>query len=350
MINRALTAYGGRMNSLAENPHCMGSTSLMRHGLLKEKYWRIGVFMASVTSLPVLYNTASEEQLIQAICAKASVSTSAKLLDNLNDMIHTYPQAVHSLSAYESALTRGMYDPDGTSDITRAECSAHEIASWVYAIMLNRCGTPPCTRDIGLLVSGQIASLQHKRGDYPSIETYLSRVCERSIGNMWIDVDLHFSSQDGSPSLKKGNDYIFKSYLLYDDIQDIREDIRTNSVNSAIILGMEQGLLSEEDIVSEKTEAIVNNLEKAGIFWDILSLGDLVFLEGLEAISQCDTSIDKQGLVASLGMIRMFNMRRTLRREKSAIALGAFLADQKKLTQVKESAPDYIQDLVKHVA
>jgi hypothetical protein len=167
---------------------------------------------------------------------------------------------------------------------------------------------------------------------------------------MWIDVDLNFLNQDRSSSLKKGNGYIFKSYLLYDDVQDIREDIKTNSVNSALILGMEQGLLCEKDIIPEKTEVIVQKLEEAGIFWDILSLGDLVFLEGLEAVSQCDSAIDRKGLAASLGMIRMFTMRRTLQRERSITVLKAFLADGKKLTRVKETAPDHIQDLTKYVA
>jgi hypothetical protein len=350
LVKKALTEYDERLGSLAENPHCLGSTALIREGLLKEKYWRFGIFMAAATSLPVLYTVVGEEELVQAVCAKASVSTSAKLLDNLNDMVHTYTQAVRSLSDYKSALAQGTYIPNGTSDITRAECSAHEIASWVHTIMLARGNGPPCKKDIELLVAGQIASLQHKRGDYPSMKTYLSQVCERSIGNMWIDVDLNFLNQDRSSSLKKGNGYIFKSYLLYDDVQDIREDIKTNSVNSALILGMEQGLLCEKDIIPEKTEVIVQKLEEAGIFWDILSLGDLVFLEGLEAVSQCDSAIDRKGLAASLGMIRMFTMRRTLQRERSITVLKAFLADGKKLTRVKETAPDHIQDLTKYVA
>lgn len=350
LVKKALTEYDERLDSLAENPHCMGSTALIGEGLLKEKYWRFGIFMAAATSLPVLYMVASEEELVQAVCAKASVSTSAKLLDNLNDMVHTYAQAVHSLSSYKSALAQGTYIPNGTSDTARAECSAHEIASWVHTIMLARGNSPPCKKDIELLVSGQTASLQHKKGDYPSMKTYLSQVCERSIGNMWIDVDLNFLNQDRSSSLKKGNDYIFKSYLLYDDVQDIREDIRTNSVNSAIIRGMEQELLRKEDIIPEKTEVIVQKLEEAGIFWDILSLGDLVFLEGLEAVSQCDSAIDRKGLAASLGMIRMFNLRKTLQRERNITVLKAFLADGKKLTRVRETAPDHIQDLAKYVA
>ncbi|MBU7013854.1 MAG: hypothetical protein HXS52_07390 [Theionarchaea archaeon] len=350
LVKKALNEYEEKMNSLAKSPHCLGSTALMKHGLLKERYWRAGILMAAATSLPVLYETVTEEELVQAVCAKASVSTSAKLLDNLNDMVHTYAQAVHSLSGYESALARGSYHPDGTSDVARAESSAHEIASWVHTIMMTVCGNPPCARDIELLISGQIASIQHKRGDYPSMQTYLSQVCERSIGNMWIDVDLTFLPQDKSSSLKKGNDYIFKSYLLYDDIQDIREDIRTNSVNSALIMGMERGLLRGEEIVPEKTEDIIRNLDEAGIFWDILSLGDLIFLEGLETVSQCGSSIDRKGLAASLGLIRMFNLRRTLKRERSIPVLGEFLAGRRRLVQVRETVPDRIQDLANCVA
>ncbi|MBU7025268.1 MAG: hypothetical protein HXS40_13990, partial [Theionarchaea archaeon] len=73
LVNKALATYDERMDSLAENPHCLGSTALIREGLLKEKYWRFGIFMAAATSLPILYKAVSEEELVQAVIAKASV-------------------------------------------------------------------------------------------------------------------------------------------------------------------------------------------------------------------------------------------------------------------------------------
>ena len=152
--------------------------------------------MAAATSLPLLYTTADFRELVRAVCAKASIATSAKLLDNLNDEVQSYEEAIHSLSQYESALGKGSFTPTLPKTEEpgrgRAAHSAHEIAAWVHEIMASRGKTDTFRTDVACLVSGQIASLNHKIGPYPSIENYLSAICERSIGNVWIDVDFQF--------------------------------------------------------------------------------------------------------------------------------------------------------------
>jgi len=347
LVREALSLYSSKLYLLDRKNHCIHIQELGEKGILKERYWKFGIFMAAATTLPLLYKTAAHQDMAEAVCAKASVSTSAKLLDNLNDEVQTYEEALHSLSAYRSALGKGVYVAD-KSDTGLAEHSAHEIATWAYKTISSRIGTDVFSEDVDLLVSGQIASLTHKKGKYPSIREYLSKICERSIGNVWIDVDLTFLEKEDS-SIKEGNDYIFKSYLIYDDVQDIARDLRSNSINAAVILGLERGILTEREIKGNPVE-IIEKLEKSGIFQDLLWLGDLTFLRGLEIISECSCNpVDREGFKASLGLIRMFNMRRTLKREKNFSILGAFLAGHRRLKKVRRCAPEYIHEMVEYV-
>lgn len=353
LVQEALSSYSGKLWLLDKKDYCLSCQELREKRFLKERYWKFGIFMAAATTLPLLYRTVDFQELVNVVCAKASVSTSAKLLDNLNDEIHTYEEALRSLCAYKSALGEGVYVADDASDVrdardardardvSMAEHSAYEIATWAHNT-ISRHSVNMFSKDVNQLVSGQVASLTHKKGKYPSMKEYLSTVCERSIGNVWIDMDLALLKNEAS-SLKEGNDYIFKSYLIYDDVQDIARDIRNNSVNAAVILGLERGILSEEEI---KENTIIEDLGKAGVFRDLLWLGDLAFLKGLETISEFGNSMDKKGFKTSLGLIRMYNMRRILKREKSFAILGMVLASHKKLKRVKELAPEYIHEMV----
>lgn len=351
-LREALLRYEKDLLALSTTSSYLGYTDLLERGFLKEKHWRFGVFMATATSLPILYRKTDYENILMAIGTKTSIGASAKLIDNLNDTIHSYDEAIASLTRYESALQNGIYDIQDRSDVLLAEGTAHEIARWAYRSL--PFPSDQYRDDVTTLIQGQTASLQHKKTSYPSMKEYLSHICERSIGNLWIDVDLNYITED-IPSkeeetmLKNGNDYIFKSYLIYDDVQDIYEDLFTNSVNSALILAMEQGILTESDIETGNTETIIEQLDVSGIFSHLMVLGDLIFLKGLEIISQCNNPIDGGGLVASLALIRMFNIRKVLRRERNVHMLTTFLANYRKLKKIKNAAPDYIHDLVEYV-
>ncbi|MBU7031696.1 MAG: hypothetical protein HXS53_04130 [Theionarchaea archaeon] len=352
-VKEALSCYEKDLYALPASSHCFGYFDLLEKGFLKEKHWRFGVFMASATSLPILYRKARSHHIINAICAKTSIGASAKLLDNLNDTIHSHDEAISSLLQYESALNTGTYRRQGGSDVLRAEGTADEIATWTYRYIPNASQLSQYRKDVGILIEGQVASLKHKKERYPSMKEYLSLICERSIGNLWIDVDLAFM-EEAVPSsevhlLKEGNDHVFKSYLIYDDIQDIYEDLKINSVNSAIILALEQGVLSESDIEGGNREVIIETLESEGIFSDLMVLGDLIFLKGLEIISRCNNPIDRSGLVASFALIRMFNIRKVLRRERNVTILTAFLANYRSLKKIRNSAPPYIHELMEYV-
>lgn len=347
-MREALCSYEHQLTVLDGLPFCLNCESLEQKGLLKEKHWKFGVFMAAATSLPILYRKASFQDMVKAVCAKTSVGTSAKLLDNLNDKVHSYEEAVTSLDEYRSSLKKGTYTVDRDSLTQTAERSAHEIASWVFGTM-SSFNVQCYDEDVDLLVSGQVASLHHKKGRYPSMKEYLSQVIERSIGNLWIGVDLAFLESEEN-LLKESNDYIFKSYLIYDDIQDIHEDMRINSVNCAVILGLERGILSESDLEKKDKSEIILKLEEGKIFRDLLCLADLVYLKGMESLPPCDNPIDIGGLAASLGMIRMFNMRRILSREKNITILCRFLTDTERMKKVRVSAPAYICEMVEYVS
>lgn len=348
LVRGALCCYENQLTVLDGLPPCLNCESLEQEGLLKEKHWKFGVFMAAATSLPILYRKASFQDMVKAVCAKTSVGTSAKLLDNLNDKVHSYEEAVNSLDEYRSALKKGTYTVEGDSLTQTAERSAHEIATWVFRTM-SSLNMKCYDEDVDLLVSGQVASLRHKKGKYPSMKEYLSQIIERSIGNLWIDVDLALLESE-EDRLKEGNDYIFKSYLIYDDVQDIHEDMRINSVNCAVILGLERGILSESDLEKKDKSEIIWKLEEGGIFRDLLCLADLVYLKGMESLPPSENPVDVGGLAASLGMIRMFNMRRILSREKNITILCRFLTDTEGMKKVRVSAPAYICEMVEYVS
>ncbi len=342
LMRESLSIYSEKMNSL-DTIQGLNREELHTRGYLKERHWKSAVFMAAATSLPLLYRGITHADMLEAICAKASIGASAKLMDNLNDEHHSYEEALISLSAYESALGKGDYEENLC--IGMAERSACEIAGWASKIMSLHDSTA-FHKDVALLVSGQVASLQHKKDEYPSMKEYLCQICERSIGNVWIDMDLAFLNYQ-EHQIKEGNDYIFKSYLIYDDVQDIARDLKNNSVNAAVILGLERGILEQSEI--EYNSDILENLEKSGIFQDLLWLGDLVFLRGIELIGEGVNPVDRKGLAASLGLIRMFNMRRILRREMNLNNFSMFLAGHKKLKRVKETAPGYIHEMVEFI-
>ena len=348
LVRDAFSTYEETLAALEKLPHCLSFQELKERGLFKERHWKSGAFMAATTSLPLLYRKAARQDILNAICAKTSIVVSAKLLDNLNDELHSYHQALHSLSEYRSTLREGRYTTR-ESPLASAEQSAYEIATWAHNIVSPCSSTDTFYKDVALLVEGQIASLQHKKVEYPSMREYLSRICERSIGNIWIDVDLKFLG-DEPVQIKKGNDFIHKSYLIYDDVQDIARDIRTNSVNAAVILGLERGILSESEITQKNQEAIISTLRRNGIFQDLLHVGDLMFLRGVEIISECSNNpIDTEGFTASLGMIRMFNMRKILKMERNLTILRTFLANPRTLKEMSTCAPARIEEMAAYV-
>lgn len=348
LIAEAKTIYETRLRTLP--PPYMEYNLLLKKGYMKEKHWIYAIVMAAAESLPLLYRTCTPEQIQRSVMAKASLGASSKLLDNLNDEIHTVEEALDSLENYLSALKTGTFREKCASSVEQAESTSCEMASWVYHY-LNKDAEAfslykaDCTK----LVNGQIASLRHKGNRWPSLADYVASIAEKSIGDVWIDIDLcQVDALDQSLIyLKKANEYIFKSSLVYDDVQDIYEDLHTRSVNSAVILGMEKGIISTDDLEEMDTSALVHLLEEQDVLKEIIYLADALFLKGVDILVQVDNSlVDMKGLLRSFRLVRLFNLRKLLLMNKDLWTFKQFLASFSDFSCLRDQIPTQISQLV----
>lgn len=344
LMKRAKAVYRDRLHQALSD--YLAYNILLKKGYLKEKHWMYAIFMASAESLPLLYQECTREEILQCILAKTSLGTSSKLLDNLNDTIHTHKEALTSLENYLSALKTGEFEKRCSTVVERAESAACEIASWIYYALDD---TAPAfsgyKRDCTTLVEGQIMSLTHKSTGWPSLSVYTESIAEKSIGDVWIDIDLcRFTCLDEAlVNLKKGNEYIFKSSLVYDDVQDIYEDIRTKSVNAAVILGIEQDVITPDDLVTKDTGEVVVLLRDSGVLQTVVYLADALFLKGVDIILQVESPrIDMKGLLQSFRLVRLFNLRKLLKMNKDFWTLKQVLASFGDFEWLRNQIPDHV--------
>lgn len=350
LLRKARDVYRKRLHRLPSP--CLEYDLLLKRGYMKEKHWIYAIFMAVAESLPLLYQKCSRKEILNSVLAKASLGASSKLLDNLNDEIHTVEEAYSSLKNYLSALQTGEFKKKRSTPVERAESSACEMASWIYHYL--DCNVPAFNlyvNDCTKLVEGQIMSLKHKEKRWPSLAEYIESIAEKSIGDVWIDCDLcQFDLLDEQlVTLKKANEYIFKSSLVYDDVQDIYEDIRTRSVNSAVILGFERGAITVDDLAEMELSEVVFLLKESGVLRDTIHLADALFLKGVDSLMQVDDSrIDMKALVRSFRFVRLFNLRKLLMRNKDFWTLKQFLASFSDFENLRGQIPLQMFQLVSH--
>ena len=347
-IEDAERLYQNRLDTLPSG--CMEYSHLRKKRYLKEKHWIYAILMAAAESLPLLYKNNTKKETLTAVLAKTSLGASSKLLDNLNDEIHTEEEAYSSLENYLSALKTGTYVRKCNSSVERAESSACEMASWIHRYLdSEREAFNLYLDDCTKLVEGQISSLEHKRNGWPSLSEYVESIVEKSIGDVWIDVDLClFDSLDGSLlDVKKANEYIFKSSLVYDDVQDIYEDIRTRSVNSAVIMGIERGIITSQDLDELADSELVLRLQESGILKDTIHLADALFLKGVDILMHIDNPcIDMKGLLKSFRLVRLFNLRKLIAMNKDFWTLKQFLASFSDFEYIRNQIPPEMYCLV----
>lgn len=373
LINEAIRTYRHKLDSLSNYPECLDYPSLINNRYMKEKHWLYAAYIATITSLPLLYKVCNVEKILMAILAKTSFGSNVKLLDNLNDEIHDAYQALESLKNWLSAHIRGEYNHEkiNLDTVTKAENSAFKMGTWVFnAVNLCKFNASHMygiyVRDAIKLVDGQINSIKHKedrKGKLPSLRDYIIKVSEKSIGDLWIDIDLCFFENElkglnahqkrAIESLKFGNSLIFKSCLFYDDVQDIYEDLSTKSINSSIILAIEKGIISYHELKDIHVQDIVKKLKENGILMDIVRLADLFFITGIEAIYGIDNSlegfIDKKGLIQSYRFLRMFLIRKIVNMNRDYESLKLFLSSLGDLKKIKMAIPDDIMELKRYL-
>ncbi len=345
LIGEAATVCRDRLYALPS--HCLEYDLLLERRYLKEKHWIYAILMAAMESLPLLYRKCTHEELLEAVLAKAYLGASSKLLDNLNDEIHTVEEALDSLENYLNALTCGIYQEKEGSPVEMAESSACEMASWIYE-SLGDSMSSSYVKDCTKLVEGQIVSLQHKRRGWPSLKEYITSIAEKSIGDVWIDIDLcQIEWDENLLLLKKGNEYIFKSSLVYDDVQDLMEDIRTTSVNSAVILALERGVITEDDLDTMDPVTLVGILKETGITDDTIYLADALFLKGVSTFMKMEASfVDKKGLLQSFRLVRLFNLRKLLFMNRDAKTFRRALESFSHFQSLESRIPQEIVALV----
>jgi hypothetical protein len=349
-ILELLEVYEYMLRGLSRNPLCLNYERLLGLGYMKRKHWVYAAYIGLISSLPVLYKVSPYNDIIRAAIAKTSFGTSVKLLDNLNDNVHELDVALTSLRNLLSAYTRGVYEPnvDRENEVARAENSALEIGTWIYA-MINANGSKPndtfeiYVKDVRKLIMGQIDSLSHKdkkRSEIPTMKDYMEYILEKNIGDVWFDIDLCFFEKGlgGLTSgemtaltlVKQGVSLVFKAAGLYDDVVDAYDDITSNSINSAILLAIERGLLSYDDLRVIEPARTFKILSKAGIFNDIIRMGDAMHVAGLNMIKEglkypVGQLIDGDALLNICDFIRLFSIRKYLIREKKFRQSLAFI-------------------------
>lgn len=348
LISDAKAVCRQRLESLPYG--CLEYDVLLEREYMKEKHWVYAIFMAAMESLPLLYQTCTKEEILQCVLAKTYLGTSSKLLDNLNDEIHTVDEALNSLENYLNALMYGAYERKSGSPVEMAETSACEMASWIYQCLdYDAPAFDLYKKDCVKLVEGQISSLEHKSTEWPLLKDYVDYIAEKSIGDVWVDIDLcqTDSLDEELLLLKKGNEYIFKSSLVYDDVQDLLEDIQTKSVNSVLILALERGVITEEDCEKMAPAQLVHVLERTGIVDDIIHLADAFFLKGVFVLKEMETSrVDMKGLFQSFRLVRLFNLRKLLLMKKDVKTFKKVLESFSDFRSLKNRIPEEIGSLV----
>jgi len=282
---------------------------------------------------------------------------------------------VDSLWNWLNAHTKGEYvNRNKAQDeiVTKAENSAFEMEAWVFNTVSScqLCASDmykDYLNDAIKWVKGQADSLMHKadrKGRLPSIREYINYISEKSIGDLWIDIDLCFLESkledfkedqlSAIKLLKTGYSIVFKSSLVYDDVQDIYEDLSTNSVNSAVILALEEGVISERDLKEKSPDEIIKRMKEEGILMKTIRLADMVFLKGIEIInsigSRLDEIIDKKGLIQGFRFLRLFNLRKLLVRKKNYETIKLFFSSLEDFERMKMDIPNDIMALQRYLA
>jgi hypothetical protein len=339
-------------------------------GLLKSKHYFFASYISSISSFPILYRVAPDS-LSSSIFAKTSSSLSVKLLDNVNDRIHSVNQAVKSLRLIDAAFTNSEFEFEvnkKVDDTSLAENTAFLLARWTYDILNKNVSARSDTfraycEDVHTMIGGQLSSLKQKieENDIPastklSIEDYLKMTVEKGIGTLWGNIDLCFYENDreyiddkekvGIDILKNGIDYVFKSTLIYDDVSDLIPDLNEDIVNIVVILGVERGLCDIDDVKKLDPKVLMKKLGKTRVIEDAIKLADVVFLKGIDQLQKAKTYsmdwIDIDALLFTASLLRMFNLRKWVLETKDFRSINLFLKSFDDFENLKDGIPDYI--------
>lgn len=373
LFKTSLVLYEDHLLHDLDSSSCIPYRALLKEVHLKKKHWVYASYMATLSSLPLLFKVQDKDIINEAVLAKTGIGTSTKLLDNLNDSIQTAEEAAVSLNCYQKALTDPSYEvPRLSSDAPKvlyAVNSALVMGRWVPRILI-RCDAPYAQHeyvaDVKKLIQGQLDSITHRSYGsqrVPTIEEYLASISEKSIGDTWLDVDLCFLEDGighldqkmirGLNILREGYRSIFKASLIYDDAQDLQVDISENAVNSSILLALKAGIIDLDEINQKHPEETIRKLDKYGVTTDAIYLADLLFIKGVRRIEDAKLYlpdiIDWKALMFSFRFIRLFNLRKILLRRRDSETLGLFLTSLRNFNKIYDQIPERILTLERYL-
>ncbi len=372
LFKTSLALYEDHLLHDLEPLICTPYPTLLKESYLKKKHWVYASYMATLSSLPLLYKVQDRTVLTEAVLAKTGIGTSTKLLDNLNDSIQTAEEAAHSLDCYQKALTDPSYEvPRPSSDTPNALSavnSALVMGRWVPRLLI-RCDAPYARHeyitDVKKLIQGQLDSITHRSyvQRIPTIGEYLASIAEKSIGDTWLDVDICFMEDGigyidqrtirGLNILREGYRLIFKASLIYDDAQDLQVDISENAVNSSILLALKAGIIDLDEIDRAHPEKTIKRLDRYGVTTDAIYLADLLFIKGVRRIEDAKLYlpeiIDWKALMFSFRFIRLFNLRKILLRRRDPETLSLFLTSLRNFDKIYDQIPEQILTMERYL-
>jgi len=355
--------FEAKLKELEKDENCLDVESLKQHKLLKEKHYVYAAFLGALSSYPILYKVADEKVITSAIFAKTAMGTSCKVLDNVNDTLHSFDDAINSMHNYYLALTTGHFNVKSDDNwVSKAENSSHVMASWAYDTITSICGKPKMfnvyVRDVEECIKGQLESFYQKRDKYAynnlTLADYSQRISGKGIGKIWVDMDFCFFEKSlgkiGYDEIKainligKSLDLIFRSTLFYDDVVDLKEDLESDIVNSTLMLGLELGKVSIEDIIS-KEPTLIDKVGKNGLISDTISVGDIFYLAGASYLTKAKTYskfMDSDALLFCAKVLRLFNLRKLVMEKKNFKSLATFLQSLLPLKILMLIIPPYL--------
>jgi len=356
-----------------------GYRDLVSTRMLKRKYYLYASYLAGMTSYPILRGFSGLMDVPKVMFAKAAAITGMKVLDNLNDKFHSPREAIRSLTKLQKALTSPAYEPAGGCPleelawVERAENSACLIAGWAYETLRRYVGEGSLMlgvylSDVRRCIEGQMWSLDQRLrsgGDLRlTLEDYLERIVQKEFGTLWVDIDFCFYEEAAGglsgrqlsvlDGVRRSVNYFFQSSLVYDDICDLEEDMRDGIVNSVVLLGVKEGLLSEKDLEEgfEDPSLFLERLNRLGVIDDALRLGDLLFLRSLQELSLqrgASCPIDLSALDFSTRFLRLFVLRKWIRRGFGARALKAAANTFRSPGEIEAFIPSRVRRLEKYM-
>ena len=365
-IQKIVKTFESKLKELDNNKYCLSTKALLKHKLLKEKYYVFGAFLAAISSYPILYKVADEEDIFFSIFSKTSKMTGIKVLDNINDNFHNHEEAVKSQLSFQQALTQGYirinYE-EPLSWIRKAENSTYFMALWSYETVTSVCGKNNMflifIEDVDEYIDGQIRSFFQKNDKYPSsnmnLKEYIQKVTTKCPGKPWVDIDLCFYEKylkkippNEMLSIKmitKSIDLLFRSLLFYDDVTDLNEDIKSNIVNSVVMLGLDLEKILIDDIFTSR-EYLPEKLNKLGIIKDAIHMGNIVYLNAVKQLLKAKIFtryIDVDALIFNARVLRMFLLRKLLGTSKWFKGLSLLIQSLSPFEKLEKEIPSYLR-------